>query len=303
MKRWIVICVLGVFCESSSQWRPVPGELRYDEVCYLTSHNSYATTSYGYHYAQQNLPIPQQLSYGVRGLKLDTYIVDGEVFLCHKGPRLTRLLCGGKAPQPFKEVLADIKQFLDSNPTEVITIFFETYVKRSDQEIDEPFRKSGLDRYILRPCDWNAADGIWPTHDWMRKHSKRLIIFYTKGSTELCFNEWQHLAENQWGVLHPGKACNERPESKAYRTFKRSLYLLNFFPMFKLNFDKGYHQINTTKLTTFLAQVLERGLSTGSNKHLLPTFLSTDYIDIGDSLKQVIAINERKQRERLSTIV
>ena len=133
----------------------------------------------------------------------------------------------------------------------------------------------------------------------MRKENKRLVIFNAQSQTEHCFNAWQHIVENQWGTLHPVRACRERPESLKWQLHDRSLYLLNYFPMFNLSFDRSYERINTTGLDTFLDKALKTGLTSGSNKQLLPTFLCMDYVDIGNGLEQVMKINALRQQHLL----
>ena len=66
--------------------------------------------------------------------------------------------------------------------------------------------------------------------------------------------------------------------------------------MFNLSFDRSYETINSTGLDSFLNKALKTGLTSGSNKQLLPTFLCMDYIDIGNGLEQVMKINALKQQ-------
>ena len=129
---------------------------------------------------------------------------------------------------------------------------------------------------------------------------QRLVIFNLRGTTALSLQEWKHVVENQWGTLHPVRACRERSESKAWKSEDRSLYLLNYFPMFNLSFDNSYKKINTEGLDTFLKRALSEGLDTGSNKTLLPTFVCIDYVDIGNGLDHVTKINALKGKQRLS---
>ena len=277
------------------EWQPLAGHVRYDEACFLTAHNAYASVEYGYKYAQQRLSIPQQLKMGVRGFMLDTRIVNNEVRLCHKNAFITRLISRGEEPQSLHDILVIMRTFLEKNPSEVISLFLETYLPQPGTIVDKPFRLSGLESYILRPD--SRID--WPTLEWMRKENKRLVIFNAQSRTDYCFNAWQNVVENQWGTLHPAKACRERPESQQWQKYDRSLYLLNYFPMFNLSIDGSYRQINTKGLDAFLKKVLSKGLSSGSNKQLLPTFLCMDYIDIGNGLKHVIRINSLKQQHLL----
>ncbi len=267
-------------------------ERRYNEVCFLTSHNSYAATKHGYAYAQQNLTIKEQLEMGVRGLMLDIVETRAKtILLCHKNESLTHILCNGKPPTPFSEALVCIKQFLDTNNDEIITIFLENYVK-DKLLLDKEVKATGLDEYILTAADWNPDlhDG-WPTISWMKKHNRRLLIFNSLGETIYTFNQWEYVAENQWGTLNKNKASKERKESSRWRAKTRYLYLVNYFPAFQLKFRNPYQQINTRDLDIFLQEISKGGLDKQYGAQRSPNFISVDFVDIGDAMKHVTAFN------------
>ena len=293
-----------VFCTSiqgkEAVWQRIPDEVCYDEACYLTSHNSYASRDYGYLYAQQNHSFKKQLALGVRAFKLSIALENGEMVLCHKAPTVTRILSRGKDPMPLKNALHIMKKFLDENPDEVITIFLETYIRQPHDLIDKPFKETRLADLTLKPGDWNFPERRWPTFSWMRSHNKRLLIFNCLESTELCFNQWEHIVENQWGTTHPAKACKERSQSKNYSDYARTLCFLNFFPMVKLSFDNAYQAINTQQLDDFMARFHTYGFNAKvrkgtqkqpTSKRVIPTFLCLDYVDIGNGLAHVMTIN------------
>lgn len=296
MKRFLIALIGGFLCQfSESAWEPLPGHTRYNDACFLASHNSYASVAYGYQYAQQAVSIKQQLEMGVRGFMLDTRVDNEQVLLCHKTTFITRFICRGKKPMPFHDALITLRTFLENNPEAVLTIFLETYVQQTEEVTDGPFKTANLDSYIFKPNDWKKTPHQWPTLEWMRKNNKRLVIFNTRGKTSYCYNAWQHVVENQWGTLHPVRACKERPESQVWKSHDRSIYLLNYFPMFNLSFDNSYHRINTHGVDTFLKRVLKTGLNTNSNKDLFPTFLCMDYVDTGNGIEHVMKINKLKQ--------
>lgn len=293
MKRLVLLLILVSGITYGHAWEPLSGHVRYNDACFLTAHNAYASVAHGYSYAQQRLSIAQQLEIGVRGFMLDTRIVGDSVRLCHKNAFITRLISRGKEPMHLHEALITMKEFLDKNPTEIISVFLETYVSHEPHVVDEPFIQAGLAQYMLTP---DCHKG-WPTLEWMRKENKRFVVFNTQCQTRLCFNAWQHVVENQWGTLHPVKAAKERPESRKWHAHDRHLYLLNYFPMFNLSSDGSYNHINTQGVDTFMERILKTGLSQGSNKDLLPTFICMDYIDIGNGMKHVMHINNLRLQQ------
>lgn len=275
-----------------SSWQAPDASLRYNEICFFTSHNSYAAKKHGYYYAQQHLTIKQQLEAGVRGLMLDTHrdSVNGEVILCHRSEWVNKLICGGKPHMKVNEALVTIKEFLNAHPTEIITIFLENYIKDKSL-VDGSFANAALESLILAPTDWDplAQDG-WPTIGWMQQHNKRLIIFNSIEKTKFAYNQWEHVIENQWGSIYAAQACKERPESRAYRAHTRYLYAVNYFPRMKINFGGGYEVINSLGLDDCLKRA-KRGISGGYCKERLPNFVCLDFVDEGDGLKRVNEIN------------
>lgn len=291
-KLYFIILFVPCSLMALSSWQTPDASVRYNDICFLTSHNSYAAKAHGYYYAQQNLSIREQLNAGVRGLMLDTHkhSKSDTVILCHRNEWVNSLLCGGKPPATMEEALIVIREFLEKNPTEVITIFLENYV-RSKNLSDLPYKRVGLEKLILRPSDWNPAQkDCWPTLAWMQKHNKRLVIFNSIEQTELSYNQWEHVIENQWGALPLRHATKERPESKRYRNVKRFLYVVNYFPRLKVNYGGGYHKINSIDLGACLKKALQ-GLGGGYCKERLPNFISLDFIDEGNGMHYVNEIN------------
>ncbi|MBA3751860.1 hypothetical protein H0X06_03635 [Candidatus Dependentiae bacterium] len=271
----------------------VPLQKRYNELCFLTSHNSYAAKNHGYLYAQQKYTLEEQLKKGVRGFMLDTHLDSLQnVILCHRSEAVTRMIRRGKAPLLLHDELKVFCDFLANNPTEIVTFFLENYVSAASL-LDNAFKLSGIGDYILTPHDWDPEkEQGWPTVAWMQQKNKRLVIFNSIGRTDLAFNQWHHVAENQWGTTYSRRACKERRESFLCRSRTRYLYIVNYFPSFRLNFGYSYHHINSIHLDRFLKNIL-KGLDQGYARNRLPNFISIDFIDEGDALKHVINYNNQ----------
>lgn len=295
-----VICAFIMTCSffsHASTWQLPSADRRYNEVCFLTAHNAYAAKSHGFYYAQQNLSIEKQLALGARGLKIATWSDrSNNVILCHRGQFITRLICLGKAPDQLGAALEPLKHFLNNNPHEVVTLFLENHVENK-AVLDSAFIKAGLEEFILTPAHWNPhhKDG-WPTIEWMQRSNKRLVLFNSNEQTTLAFHQWHHMAENQWGALHPGRAKKERKESRKWRSFKRHLFAVNYFPMFRLNFGDPYENINSKGLSQCLQHVIQ-GLDEGYCVQRFPNFISVDYIEKGDALEYVNQFNALTEEE------
>ncbi|RDY05230.1 PI-PLC X domain-containing protein [Mucuna pruriens] len=216
--------------------------LPFNRYSWLTTHNSFAllgqkslTRSVILAPTNQQDTITSQLNNGVRGLMLDMYDFQNDVWLCHS--------FGGQcynytAFQPAINVLKEIQVFLDANPSEIVTIFIEDYVT-SPKGLTKVFDAAGLRKYWFPVSRMPKNGGNWPTVDDMINKNQRLVVFTSKSSKEASEGiayEWRYLVENQCkmqftdgnGGMKAG-SCPNRAESPSMNTTSRSLVLVNFF--------------------------------------------------------------------------
>ncbi|GAB4846970.1 hypothetical protein Ancab_025980 [Ancistrocladus abbreviatus] len=211
--------------------------LPFNKYSWLTTHNAYAlsgmtsaTGSVIISPTNQEDNVTSQLNNGVRGLMLDMYDFENDIWLCHS--------VGGKcynftAFQPAINVLKEIQAFMESNPTEIITIIIEDYVT-SPQGLTKVFNASGLSKYWfpLSRMPKNGSD--WPTVDDMVQKNQRLLVFTSiksKEASEGIAYQWSYMVENQYGNggMVAG-SCPNRAESPPMNTTTVSLVLQNYFP-------------------------------------------------------------------------
>ncbi|XP_047149510.1 PI-PLC X domain-containing protein At5g67130-like isoform X1 [Vigna umbellata] len=210
--------------------------LPFNRYSWLTTHNSFAILgqkpmagSVILAPTNQQDSITSQLNNGVRGLMLDMYDFQNDVWLCHS--------FGGQcynytAFQPAINVLKEILVFLEANPSEIVTIFIEDYVT-SPKGLTKVFDAAGLRKYWFPVSRMPKNGGNWPTIDDMIKKNQRLVVFTSKASKESSEGiayEWRYLVENQYGNggMKVG-SCPNRAESSSMNTTSRSLVLVNFF--------------------------------------------------------------------------
>ncbi|RMQ49189.1 hypothetical protein ALQ04_00323 [Pseudomonas cichorii] len=172
----------------------------FDQYHWVTTHNSYEKIN-------QNLAeMPRQLNDGVRGFMLDLYPDNktgiNRIKVCHK-----TLACYGPLGNQLKN---EFIPFLKKNTSEVVTIFLETYVSRSDmQEVFNAIPE--LADYSFNPGNFGAES--WPTLNEMAHKNNRLILMtdkrevsgnYTVGAktvTVLFDQDW--IKQNHWDTLGP----------------------------------------------------------------------------------------------------
>ncbi|KAF3438970.1 hypothetical protein FNV43_RR17245 [Rhamnella rubrinervis] len=210
--------------------------LPFNQYSWLTTHNSFAlsgeksaTGSFIISPTNQEDSVATQLTNGVRGLMLDLYDFENDIWLCHS--------TGGKcynftAFQPAINVLKEIRTFLEANPSEIVTIFIEDYVT-SPQGLTKVFNASGLNTYWFPLSRMPKNGGDWPTVDDMVQKNQRLVVFTSKSSKEASEGiayEWNYVVENQYGDggMKAG-SCPNRAESSPMNTKTKSLVLQNYF--------------------------------------------------------------------------
>ncbi|KAE9613035.1 putative PLC-like phosphodiesterase, TIM beta/alpha-barrel domain-containing protein [Lupinus albus] len=210
--------------------------LPFNKYSWLTTHNSYAlagarsaTGSFIIAPMNQEDTVVDQLRNGVRGFMLDMYDFQNDIWLCHSAE--------GKcynftAFQPAINVLREIKTFLETNPSEIVTIIIEDYVT-SPQGLTKVFQGSGLSQFMFPLSRMPKDGGDWPTVDDMTQKNQRLVVFTSKQSKEASDGiayQWTYMVENQYGDegMKAG-SCTNRAESPAMDTKSRSLVLVNYF--------------------------------------------------------------------------
>ncbi|CAK7329893.1 unnamed protein product [Dovyalis caffra] len=211
--------------------------LPFNQYTWLTTHNSFAklgdrsaTGSIILAPPNQQDTVTSQLNNGIRGLMLDMYDFQNDIWLCHS--------FGGNcynftAFQPAINVLKEIQAFLEANPSEIVTIIIEDYVT-SPKGLTKVFDAAGLRKYWFPVSRMPKNGGKWPTVDDMVQKNQRLVVFTSKSAKEASEGiayEWRYVVENQYGDggMIAG-SCPNRAESPALNTTTRSLVLVNHFP-------------------------------------------------------------------------
>ncbi|KAK7331063.1 hypothetical protein VNO77_25274 [Canavalia gladiata] len=210
--------------------------LAFNRYSWLTTHNSFAqsgvkseTGSSIIASTNQEDIVSQQLQNGVRGLMLDMYDFENDIWLCHS---FAGKCFNATSFQPATNVLKEIQSFLETNPSEIVTIFIEDYVT-SSQGLTKVFNASGLNKYMFPVSRMPKNGEDWPTVDDMVQKNQRLVVFTSKSSkqaSEGIAYQWTYVVENQYGDngMKAG-SCPNRAESSAMNTKSRSLVLMNYF--------------------------------------------------------------------------
>ncbi len=303
------------FLKGLDPWVVPSSNLRYNQACFLTAHNAYANYQEGWElYRQQKWSIKEQLSNGVRGIMLDTHHYGGNIVFCHRQCSgvhsfmrgiTTGLLSAIKSPQhqKLRDTIMLIKQWLDENRNEIITIFFENWTTQSklNQALLAYPQFASL---VLSNKVWDPLDhgGEWPTIKWMQKNNKRIVIFVedkigTSYSKEFLFRPlWDYVIEaNPFSEWYPLKdhfeptACRECASSARCENKNRSLYMLDFYGFvtsIATSQNRLLNSYETLKKVTRSCNVAK--VAHGK----MPNFIALDFVDVGNAMKLINELNE-----------
>ncbi|KAL6841970.1 hypothetical protein ACP4OV_028482 [Aristida adscensionis] len=225
--------------------------LPFNKYAFLTTHNSFSIhgepsrtgvpriTLYN-----QEDSVTDQLNNGVRALMLDVYDFRGDIWLCHsKGGRCFdftafvsdiallstpsgRILCSREAvterglengvQAPAIETMREVAAFLAANPSEVVTLILEDYV-RAERGLPRLFRDAGLARHWFPASRMPRRGEDWPRVRDMVARGHRLLVFTSapwKQAAEGIAYQWDYMVENQYGDGGMrGGECRNRSES------------------------------------------------------------------------------------------
>ncbi|KAJ7952835.1 PI-PLC X domain-containing protein [Quillaja saponaria] len=234
------ICTRGLATIPTSVINGLP----FNKYTWIVTHNSFSIVDapplpgvQRLTFYNQEDSVTNQLRNGVRGLMLDMYDFENDIWLCHS----FRGQCFNfTAFQPAINTLKEVEAFLTENPTEIVTIIIEDYVQ-TPKGLTNLFTNAGLDKYWFPVAEMPKKGEDWPTVTEMVQKNQRLLVFTSIASKEAeegIAYQWKHMVENESG--DPGQkqgSCPNRKESKPLSSRSSSLFLQNYFPTYPVEAD------------------------------------------------------------------
>ncbi|XP_074295361.1 PI-PLC X domain-containing protein At5g67130 [Silene latifolia] len=213
--------------------------LPFNKYTWLVTHNAFSNVNapslpgvQRITFYNQEDTVTNQLRNGVRGLMLDMYDFQNDIWLCHSFQgQCYNITAFGTAIDTLREVEA----FLSSNPSEIVTIIIEDYV-HAPKGLTRLFANAGLDKYWYPMSKMPRKGEDWPTVNDMVQKNHRLVVFTSDASKEESEGiayQWRYMLENEPG--DPGVkdgSCPNRKESKKLNSKSSSLFLMNYFPTY-----------------------------------------------------------------------
>jgi hypothetical protein len=246
----------------------------FDAVAYATTHNAMSNAEEGWLGPNQRFAVTTQLDDGVRAVMLDTWYFGGDVVLCHGGDVFACNLTGMK---PLADGLAEIEEFLERRPNEVVSIIFESYVSEIDTEAD--FLAAGLlDGVHVQPLGQP-----WPTLRQLIEADRRLVVFTDDSGAGL---PWHHYV---WDFAWETHFSFQDPEDFSCAinrgSMQNSLFILNHFLTRFIGTPQLADMVNHDPL------FIDRAEQCLAESGRLPNFVTVDFYDIGDVFSVVERLN------------
>ncbi|KAJ5573438.1 uncharacterized protein N7459_007865 [Penicillium hispanicum] len=121
----------------------------------------------------QNIDVTAQLDMGIRFLQGQTHhaLLDDSVLeLCHTS-------CLLEDAGTLESYLSTVKDWLDANPNEVVTLLLTNGDSVSITEFGDTFSSAGITDYAFVPSSNPLSIGSWPTLGDLISSGKRLVVF------------------------------------------------------------------------------------------------------------------------------
>ncbi|PGH02507.1 hypothetical protein AJ79_07620 [Helicocarpus griseus UAMH5409] len=276
----------------------------YDQISHLGAHNSpfLRDASTGFSSSgNQFYNTTVQLDSGVRLLSAQMHEHEGEQHLCHTS---CSLMDAGR----LRDWLSEIKEWMDKNPNDVVTIILVNSDEASPEVLDAEFKEAKLDTYAYKPTDPVVPPSPWPSLQTLINAKTRLLVFVTSlgdsGVTTAPYlmQEFNFIFETPFEVVKPEEftCAPHRPsqlQNKASDALSSGrLSFVNHF----LGTEGGLGIVspNVEKIKTTNSPGDEEGALGSFVKKCRkeywnrgPTFVLVDFFDQGPAIKTIDELN------------
>ncbi|QQS31166.1 MAG: phosphatidylinositol-specific phospholipase C domain-containing protein [Sphingobacteriales bacterium] len=251
----------------------------YTQHTYAGTHNSFAYEPEFHNLvANQKRNISQQLQDGIRCLNLDVwwltgdaYCVDSAIYVYHNFPGFGCLF--------FTDILLEVKQFMDNQPNEVITITIEDTNTNINQLLDA-FSFTQLSDYLFI----KQSNQSWPTLKEMIDSKRRLVVFANVSNPNNLpgiLSNWNHMFDNPYSA----QSRYDFSCSVNRGNIDHDLYLLNhFITVINPRYDSA---VIVNSKASLLQHIDDCKMSTGR----YPNFIYNDFYETGDMISIADSLN------------
>ncbi|PPQ67148.1 hypothetical protein CVT25_005749 [Psilocybe cyanescens] len=257
----------------------------FGNITFVGAHDSYAIGVNNLA-ANQDQSITQQLNDGIRMLQMQAHNQAGVIRLCHTS---CSLFDGGT----LQDFLTTVKQWMDSNPNEVLSLLIVNIDNLPAASYDPVFKAAGLDTLSYAPPTLTMPATGWPTLGSLIDSGKRLLTFLDNAadlnSVPYLLDEFTNIWETAFNVVDPTFDCNVN-RTKGDPTTQ--MFLINHF-LDKMLLGQPVPDIDKANQTNAATGVGSLGVHVNTcvaDHGRPPNFLLVDFYEYGGgSVFQVAA--------------
>lgn len=296
--------VLGATIRSTAcNNSPALCDRTYDNVTYLGAHDSpfLRDSSTGYTDAgNQFYNTTVQLNAGVRLLTAQVHSVNSSWHLCHTS---CSLLDAGS----LTNWLVEIKNWLDKNPNEVVTVLLVNSDDASASDLAAQYSAANIESYAYTPPSKTTAPSKWPTLQTLINNGTRLLNFVanldpSKNTVApYLMDEFTFIFENNYDNSSPSNfSCTaDRPSSVKGNTaaaLERNLMpLMNHFLYTNQLLGIQIPNVNAANVTNApsggAGNLGDTATECANTYGQAPTYLLVDFFNVGPAIKTVDNMN------------
>ncbi|MFN8296418.1 MAG: phosphatidylinositol-specific phospholipase C domain-containing protein [Chitinophagales bacterium] len=251
---------------------------KYDEVCFLMTHNAMNNTEKGFSVPNQTHSVTNQLKNGVRGLMLDTY--DGA-----DGVALTYHGTAALGSQNLVDVLQEIKDFLQVKTNDVVTIIFQN--DGSNVQLEKAIDSIGLNTMTFIH---NNGDE-WPTLQTMVNSNKRLVLFVENNKmprADYLMHAWKTIFDTKYSYNNVSEFDSDVNRGGSG---SKELYLINHWLQKEIFLGINVPDKTLATQANARAVIGKRVQDCASANNHFVNFLGVDFYEIGAAKAVVDSIN------------
>jgi len=265
----------------------------YNNITHIGAHDSFAlrdpTTGFSVS-GNQFYNATLALSAGIRVLQVQAHVESSAIRLCHSS---CGLLDGGT----LESFLGSVKLWMDSNPSEVVTLLIVNSDGATAASFGHDFSSSGISSYGYTPASSTGPIPNWPTLQTLITANTRLVTFIASidydSSVPYLLPEFDFVFETAFGVTEfTAFTCElDRPltlSTSADAVSAGYMGLLNHFKAQKQAFFDVPDQPNITTTnsasTSLLGAAGVHGLACANEWGTKPTFILVDFWNVGPSV-------------------
>lgn len=251
---------------------------KYDEVCFLMTHNAMNSSEKGYSIPNQTHSVTNQLKNGVRGLMLDTYDGSDGVALTYHGS-------AALGQEKLVDVLQEIKDFLQANTNDVVTIIFQN--DGGNVQLQKAIDSIGLNTMAFIHTNGDA----WPTLQTMVDNNQRIVLFVENNKTpraNYLMHAWNTVFDTPYDYISTSEFSSDVNRGGGG---SKELFLVNHWlqkeliPGIKVPDKTLAPQANVRAVIGKRVQDCAT-----ANSHFI-NFLGVDFYEVGDAKAVVDSIN------------